>query len=83
MTRRDMESTFGRYWKYQDTKLHLTPVDAEKPRLGGRVSATEYAMDFRTMTPSSTHYHGVYGEDFITFAQFSKDVNPDNEEVLL
>ena len=28
-------------------------------------------------------YFGVYGEDFITYAEFSKDANPDDEATLL
>ena len=78
-----MESQFGRFWKYQDTRITLFPVDEQKPRLGGRVQATEYAMDFRTLTPSSTTFFGVYGEDFLTYAEFSKDYNPDDEATLL
>ena len=68
MTRRDMESAFGRFWKYQDTRITLFPLDDQQPRLGGRVQATEYAIDFRTMTPSSITYFGAYGEDFLTYA---------------
>ena len=83
MTRRDMESTFGRFWRYQDSRITLFPLDAEQPRLGGRVQATEYAIDFRTLTPSMITYFGVYGEDFITYAEFSKDANPDDEATLL
>ena len=40
-------------------------------------------MDFRTLTPSSTTYFGVYGEDFLTYAEFSQDSNPDDEGTLL
>ena len=47
------------------------------------MKATEYSMDFRTLTPGMTTYHGVYGEDFITFAEFGKDVDPGVEEDLL
>ena len=47
------------------------------------MKATEYSMDFRTLTPNMTTYHGVYGEDFITFAEFSNDVDPGREEDLL
>ena len=47
------------------------------------MQATEYAMDLRTLTPSSITYFGVYGEDFLTYAEFSKDCNPDDEATLL
>ena len=40
-------------------------------------------MDFRTLTPSMITYFGVYGEDFITYAEFSKDANTDDEATLL
>ena len=56
MSRRDMESTFGRFWKYADTRIHLSPVDENEPRLGGRVTATQTAFDFRTFALSNTHY---------------------------
>merc|ERR1712012_701390 len=51
-TRRDMESTFGRFWKYTDTRINLTPIDIEEPRLGGRVDATEWKLDVRTLSVS-------------------------------
>ena len=47
------------------------------------MQATEYAIDFRTLTPSVTTYFGVYGEDFLTYAQFEKDANVDDEATLL
>ena len=83
MTRRDKESMFGRFWKYADTKITLTPIDEKEPRLGGRVSASQKAFDIRTFTFSSTYYQGVYGEDFLAFGQFHKDVDPSNEATLL
>ena len=36
-----------------------------------------------TLTPSSKTFFGVYGEDFLTYAEFSKDSNPDDEATLL
>ena len=83
VSRRDMESMFGRFWKYSDTRINLIPVDEEQPRLGGRVQATERSFDIRTFTLNSTNYHGVYGEDFITFGQFSADVDPEDDAQLL
>ena len=47
------------------------------------MQATQYAIDLRTLTPSSITYFGVYGEDFLTYAEFSKDYNPDDEATLL
>ena len=43
------------------------------------MQATEYAFDLRTLSPSSTTYFGVYGEDFLTYAEFAKDQNPDDD----
>ena len=83
MTRRDMESTFGRFWKYQDTRINLLPVDESQPRLGGRVQATQTTFDIQTFTLSNTHYHGVYGEDFLTFGKFDDSADVDNEATLL
>ena len=37
----------------------------------------------RTFTLQNKQYHGVYGEDFLTFGQFNSEVDPDNEAVLL
>ena len=79
MCRRDMESTLGRFWKYSDTRINLIPVDDAEPRLGGRVQATETSFDIRTFTLSNKKYHGVYGEDFVTFGQFSEDADPEDE----
>ena len=78
-----MESTFGRFWKYTDTRINLTPIDIEEPRLGGRVDATEWKLDVRTLSVSKTNYHGVYGEDFLTFAEFDKDVDVKQDENLI
>ena len=50
MSRRDMESTFGRFWKYSDTRILLIPIDEDEPRLGGRVKASETSFDVRTFT---------------------------------
>ena len=83
VTRRDMESMFGRFWKYSDTSINLMPLNEGEPRLGGRVLATERCFDFRTFTLASKNYHGVYGEDFLTYAEFSPEADPDNEATLL
>ena len=78
-----MESSFGRFWKYTDTRINLTPIDMNEPRLGGRVDATEWKLDVRTLSISKTDLHGVYGEDFLTFAEFDKDVNVQKDENLI
>ena len=78
-----MESRFARFWKYSDTRINLTPLDEGEPRLGGRVQATETSFDVRTFTLSNRHFHGVYGEDFLVYGEFSKDVDPENEATLL
>ena len=85
LTRRDMESKLGRFWRYESATINLIPVDAENPRLGGKVSATQLVFDVRTMTPSRKTYFGVYGEDFLTFGEYKKDAKYpiDDEETLL
>jgi len=78
-----MESTMRRFWKYTDTKIQLEPVDEEQPRLGGRVTVSERALNVQTMVPTIRTLHGVYGEDFLTYAQFDKEVDTQDEEALL
>ena len=81
--RRDMESTLGRFWRYTDTRIALSPVDESEPRLGGRVQATEYKFDVRTFTFGKTHYYGVYGEDFLVYAEFDKGMEVNSDETLI
>ena len=76
-------SMWGRFWKYSDTRIHLTPVDENEPRLGGRVQATETCFDISTFTLYNKNYHGVYGEDFLAYGEFHSDVDPENEATLL
>ena len=83
VTRRDMESMFGRFWLYADTRINLIPVNENEPRLGGRVQATQTSIDFSTLTLQNRHFHGVYGEDFLTYGEFAEDQNPDDEATLL
>ena len=79
-----MESRFGRFMLYQDARLNLLPIDAEQPRLGGKVTASVYSFDVRTFTFQNKQYFGVYGEDFLTFAEFGKDCNyPIDDEATL
>jgi hypothetical protein len=80
-----MESSWGRYWRYENAQITLIPVDEAQPQLGGKVKVKAFVMDWRTFTPSLKTLYGVYSDDFITFGEFSKDSgNPlDNEEVLL
>ena len=68
VTRRDAESMLGRFWRFQDISLKLSPIDEEQPSLGGRVKASVKTLDLRTFTPSIKTYYGAYGEDFLTFA---------------
>ena len=65
--------------------MHLTPVDTEQPRLGGKVQATVYSFDVRTFSFGSKNYFGVYGEDFLTFARFAPSAKYafDDEATLL
>ena len=63
----------------------MTPVDVEQPRLGGKVQATVYSFDVRTFTFGTKNYFGVYGEDFLTFAEYAKNAKYafDDEATLL
>jgi len=58
-------------------------VDVNDPKLGGRVKATEYKFDVRTFTIGKTDLHGVYGEDFLTFAEFDGEADTDRDETLI
>ena len=78
-----MESIFGRFWRYQDTRISLDPLDENQPRLGGRVTASQRSFDIRTFTLQSKTYHGVYGEDFLTYGEFAPGANADDEATLL
>jgi len=50
-----MESTFGRFWKYENSTINLIPVDENEPRLGGKVQVRSFVIDFRTLTAGSKH----------------------------
>ena len=50
VTRRDMESTFHRFWRYENSTMSLVPVDENEPRLGGKVQVKSFVVDFRTLT---------------------------------
>lgn len=83
MMRRDMETMFGRFWRYQDTSINLEPLDENQPRLGGRVTANMRTFDVRTFTLGSKQLHGVYGEDFLAFGQFAEGQDAEDEATLL
>jgi hypothetical protein len=85
VTRRDLETVFGRYWMYQNATINLIPIDETKPREGGKVHVKGYGFDFRTFTPQIINQYGIYNDEFVTFGTFIKSTgNPlDNEEVLL
>ena len=85
LTRRDMESYWGRYWRYENNFITLYPVDESNPRSGGKVKVTSMVMDWHTFTPQYKTLYGVYTDDFITYGEFSKEAgNPfDDEAVLL
>jgi hypothetical protein len=79
-----MESTFGRFWKYENSTINLIPVDENEPRLGGKVQVRSFVIDFRTLTAGFQTQYGIYSDSFITYGTFDKGTNPlDNEEVLL
>ena len=46
-----MESTFGRFWKFEDTTVTFYPVNADEPRLGGKVAAKVKGFDVSTFSP--------------------------------
>lgn len=73
---------FGRFWRFENTSVNFQPVDPAEPRLGGRVAVSVQGFDVRTFAPYTKTYHGVYGEDFLTYGQF-QDADPASEEVLL
>ena len=83
MTRRDAESTFGRFWRCEVNNLTLIPINPEEPRLGGKVTAHVKGFDVCTFTPYTKTYYGVYGEDFLTFGEFANGANPFADEELL
>ena len=85
VTRRDMESLLGKFWRYENATINLMPVDEAEPRLGGKVSVKSFVLDLRTLTAGFQTQYGVYSDDFVTFGTFDKDQgNPlDNEELLL
>ena len=72
LTRRDMESKMGRFWRYENATVSLFPVDEEQPRLGGKVRAKLLTVDWRTFTFRYKTLHGIYSDDFITFGEFDK-----------
>ncbi len=80
-----METSWGRFWRYENAQVTLIPVDETQPQLGGKVKVKAFVMNFQTFTPQLKTLYGVYSDDFITFGEFSKESgNPlDNEELLL
>ena len=85
VTRRDMESLFGKFWKYESSTINLIPLNENEPRQGGKVHVKSFIFDFQTFTPQFTNQYGVYNDDFVTFGTFTKDAaNPlEDESVLL
>jgi hypothetical protein len=53
VTRRDLETVFGKYQMYQNATINLIPVDENKPRQGGKVHVKGFSFDFRTFTPAT------------------------------
>ena len=85
VTRRDMETFFGRYLRYENATINFLPVDEEEPRLGGKVKVKSFVFDLRTMTIGFNTQYGIYSDDFITYGSFEKDAgNPlEDDEILL
>ena len=79
-----MESVAKRFWKYESTTITFYPLNDQEPRLGGKVQAKVLGMDFSTFTPYSKTYHGVYGDDFVSYGTFKSNDSPrDCDETLL
>ena len=78
-----MESFFQRFWKCENTTITLQPLNESDPRQGGRVTARVMGLDVRTFLPYSKTYHGVYGEDFITFGEVKAAESADEEDKLI
>ena len=85
LTRRDMESLLGKFWRYENATINLLPVDENEPRLGGKVQVKSFVLDLRTLTLGFQTQYGIYTDDLVTFGTFDKsEGNPlDNEELLL
>ena len=85
VTRRDVESLMGRFWRYENATINLIPVDENEPRLGGKVQVKSFVLDLRTLTIGFKNQYGVYSDDFVSYGTFDKaQGNPlDNEEILL
>ena len=85
VTRRDMETIAGRYWRYENSRINLTPVDENEPRLGGKVQVKSFVADIRTFTFAFNTQYGVYSDDFVTFGTFAKNAGNvlEDEETLL
>ena len=48
------------------------------------MKASVVGLDVRTFTPYTKTYHGVYGEDFVSFGQFKSSANPiDSDSTLI
>lgn len=79
-----MESTFHRFWRYENSTMSLVPVDESEPRLGGKVQVKSFVVDFRTLTLAFQTQYGIYSDNMVTYGTFEKGTNPfDDEELLL
>ena len=50
VTRRDLESLFFRYWRFDSASIKLIPAESDKPRLGGKVEVKNFFINFQTFT---------------------------------
>ena len=80
-----METYAHRFWRYENARLKLIPVDENNPRLGGKVKVQALILDWRTFTPQYKTLYGIYTDDFITYGEFAKSAEDplNNEETLL
>ena len=84
LTRRDMTTPLGKFWKMESSRFTLHPLDESQPRLGGKVSVQALVFDVRTLTVKMKTLYGIYGDDFIQYGVFKEGSHPlDNEEELL
>eukprot|EP00344_Euplotes_crassus_P010664 CAMPEP_0196999792 /NCGR_PEP_ID=MMETSP1380-20130617/4897_1 /TAXON_ID=5936 /ORGANISM="Euplotes crassus, Strain CT5" /LENGTH=134 /DNA_ID=CAMNT_0042416843 /DNA_START=173 /DNA_END=577 /DNA_ORIENTATION=+ len=64
--------------------MTLHPLDESEPRQGGKVTVNRLHFDVRTLTFKSQTLYGIYGDDFVQFAEFNGSSSPlDDEERLL
>ena len=80
ITRRDLTTLMGKFWRIESNRFTLHPINEEDPRLGGKVSVRSLVFDARTFTFKMKALYGIYGDDFIQFGEFAGNSSPLNDE---